>query len=154
MNAGFAERVRQQMGRLQSRSLEAIEAEVAEKRAAWVRQRRPDLPGSGLSPRQAYELLFFAYMGLSPDDLPVESETEAKIVWRSQNPCPTLEACRALGLDTRKVCREAYERSTQAFFDQIDPHLRFGRSYEVIRPYAPYCLEWIERLEPGSSEVD
>jgi tRNA(adenine34) deaminase len=143
MNGIFETKVQEQVERLQTHSLENIQAEVAEKRTAWVRDHRPDLIGQTLTPRQAYELLFFEYMGLSAVDLPIDAETERKIVWRSQNPCPTLEACQALHMDTRRVCREAYEGSTQAFLSQIDPRLRFGRSYDLIRPYSSYCLEWI-----------
>jgi tRNA(adenine34) deaminase len=91
--------------------------------------------------------LFFDYMGLSPTDLPIVSETETEIVWQSINPCPTLEAVKSLQLDTRIVCRAAYEKSTQAFVSQIDPQLRFLRSYEEIRPYADHCLERIARVD-------
>jgi tRNA(Arg) A34 adenosine deaminase TadA len=86
-------------------------------------------------------------MGLSPDDLPIVSETDTEIVWQSANPCPTLEAVKALGLDTRTVCRAAYEKSTQAFVSQIDPQLRFLRSYEEIRPHADHCREMIVRVD-------
>jgi guanine deaminase len=115
---------------------------------AWFQQRdqiavRFDHP----SPREAFDLLFFDYMGLSPDDLPIVSETETEIVWQSANPCPTLEAVKALGLDTRTVCRATTEKSTQAFVSQIDPQLRFLRSYETIRPYADHCREMIVRVD-------
>jgi tRNA(Arg) A34 adenosine deaminase TadA len=86
-------------------------------------------------------------MELSPDDLPIVSESETEIVWQSANPCPTLEAVKALGLDTRTVCRATTEKSTQAFLSQIDPQLRFLRSYEEIRPYATHCREMIVRVD-------
>jgi tRNA(adenine34) deaminase len=86
-------------------------------------------------------------MGLLPADLVVVKETDQEIVWLSQNRCPTLAACLELGLDTRFVCREINERSTQAFVERLNPHLRFGRSYEEIRPYTEYCKEWITREE-------
>ncbi len=89
------------------------------------------------------QLLFFEYMGLNREVLPVTAESE--IAWLSRNPCPTLEACKRLGLDTREVCR-AYEKSTQAFLSQLDPTLRFVRSYKEIRPRAGHCLERIVRL--------
>ena len=86
-------------------------------------------------------------MGLSPADLEIVRETDTEIAWLSKNDCPTLEACQELGLDTRQVCRAAYEKSTQAFLSQIDPQLRFLRSYTEIRPYAPHCLERIVRVD-------
>ncbi len=45
------------------------------------------------------------------------------------------------------MCRAAYEKSTQAFVSQLDPQLRFLRSYAEIRPYAGYCRESIVRVD-------
>jgi tRNA(adenine34) deaminase len=144
----FASKVQRQIERLQQCSYHAIEAEVAQKRLAWLHQLDRIIPRLDRStPRQAFELLFFDYLGLSPADLPIVAETETEIVWQSINPCPTLEAVKSLQLDTRIVCRAAYEKSTQAFVSQIDPQLRFLRSYEEIRPYADHCLERIVRMD-------
>jgi tRNA(Arg) A34 adenosine deaminase TadA len=103
-----------------------------------------------MSPRQAYELLFFDYMGLSPDQLPVVEESDSRITWLSANPCPTLEACARLGLDTRTVCRSIYEKPTQVFLSRLDPGLRFVRDYSTIRPQATHCRESIVRLDLDS----
>jgi hypothetical protein len=70
--------------------------------------------------------------------------TQKRIVMRWWNPCPTLEACNKLGLDTREVCKKAYEKPVQEFLKQINPRLRFGRNYESIRPHAACCEEIIE----------
>lgn len=124
-----------------------LERRVADKREAWF-----DTPAGqacvrgAVTPRQAFETLFFDYMGLSPDDLPVVHESQDAIEWQSKNPCPTLEACLRAGLDTRKVCRDVYERPTQRFLSMLDPQLRFLRDYTVIRPHAPYCRERIVRV--------
>jgi tRNA(adenine34) deaminase len=147
MTEDFGSQVRRQIERLETCSCQVIERQVAEKRIAWYRQNHPgDHCGCPL-PRKAYELLFFEYMGLSEDELPIVSETEAEIVWLSLNQCPTLEACKALGLDTRRVCREAYEKSTQALVSQLDPRLRFLRSYTEIRPHSDHCREMIVRVD-------
>src|SRR5512135_3276796 len=98
MPTPFEIKVNKQIARLQNSSLPAIEAEVARKRAAWFLGRPELKKQAGLSPhsaqpyrvRQAYELLFFDYMGLSAADLPVIKETPDEIVWQSRNPCPTL----------------------------------------------------------------
>ena len=148
MTDDFTSRVQWQIERLQECSYQAIEAEVTQKRLTWLQQHehvvaRFDHP----SPRQAFNLLFFDYMGLSPSDLLVVSETESEIVWQSANPCMTLEAVKSLGLDTRLICRTAYEKSTQAFVSRLDPQLRFLRSYEEIRPHARHCREMIVRVD-------
>jgi tRNA(Arg) A34 adenosine deaminase TadA len=147
MNADFEMKTREQIGRLKSTALHQIEAEVAQKRIKWfqnVSLEANDLP---VSPRRAYDVLFFDYMGLDEEELPIVTENEREIVWLSKNPCPTLEACKALELDTRRVCRGAYEKSTQVLVSQLDPELRFQRSYQDIRPYSPSCREMIIRTD-------
>jgi tRNA(Arg) A34 adenosine deaminase TadA len=148
MTEDFQSLVDKQTERLKRSTWREIEREVAQKRIAWVTQNPPE--GGRLdhpSPRQAFETLFFEYMGLPAKNLLVTSETDTEIVWSSLNPCPTLEACLRLGLDTRQVCRGAYEKSTQAFLSQLDPQLRFVRSYAEIRPYSEHCQESIIRVD-------
>jgi tRNA(adenine34) deaminase len=148
----FERRVQTQVERLRSKSLRAIEAEVTAKRLDWFDRHADRYAGRWdadhpPSPRDAFELLFFDYMGLSADEVPILSESPTEIVWASANPCDTLEACARLGLDTRVVCRAAYERSTQALISRLDPQLRFLRSYQTIRPHADHCEERIVRLD-------
>ena len=147
MQEEFELKVEQQVARLKQHSCREIESEVAQKRIEWLRQnRRAAGHGESPSPRRAFELLFMDYMALSADELPIISETATEIVWRSLNACPTLEAAKRLRLDTRQICRAAYEKSTQAFLSQLDPQLRFLRSYEEIRPYSKHCREMIVRV--------
>lgn len=84
---------------------------------------------------------------LNPDEVPVVEKTEKKIVYRSYNFCPVLEACKALNLDTRKICKLVYEEPTQIFLSKLNPRLKFKRNYKRIRPYADYCEETIELEE-------
>jgi tRNA(Arg) A34 adenosine deaminase TadA len=148
----FERRVQTQVERLESKPFRVIEAEVTEKRLGWFEQHAEQYAGrwgadQPPSPRDAFEMLFFDYMGLTEDEVPVISESPTEIVWASANPCDTLEACGRLGLDTRDVCRAVYERSTQALISRLDPQLRFLRSYQTIRPHADICEERIVRLD-------
>jgi tRNA(adenine34) deaminase len=144
----FDERVRRTIEQLQHESFRAIASDITRNRMAWLDHALPEKPGyDQFTPRQAYELLFFENMGLTRDDLPVVSESPKEIVWLSRNRCTLLEACIALGLDTRKVCRPVNEKATQAFLSRINPQLRFHRSYEEIRPYAAHCREKIVRTD-------
>jgi tRNA(adenine34) deaminase len=144
----FESKVRQQIERLKTYPCATLERQVAEKRIAWFRQNHPDAGRLGPpTPRSAYVLLFMDYMGLSEEELPIVAESEAEIEWLSLNPCPTLEACNALGLDTRQVCRSVYEKSTQALVSQLDPQLRFLRNYVEIRSYSDHCREKIVRVD-------
>jgi len=144
----FAEKVSRTIAQLQHESYQAMAAEITVKRLAWLDRVLPGLPAQTIwTPQQAFELLFFAQMGLEPGDLPVVSESPTEIVWLSTNRCPLLDACLALGLDTRRVCRPVNEKATQAFLSRLDPQLRFHRSYREIRPHAPFCRERIMRLD-------
>jgi tRNA(adenine34) deaminase len=147
----FEELVQQQTDRLKNKSLREIEQAVTEKRLNWWVNHPYLKTVEPVSPRYAFECLFFDYMGLKKDDLPILSESETQITWASMNPCPTLEACGRLKLDTRTVCRQAYEKSTQAFISQLDPGLRFVRSYSEIRPHASICRESIVRIDLEAS---
>lgn len=144
MEENFESKVERTVERLKLNSPPQMEREVAQKRIAWFAHRRPPADHHERpTPRQAFECLFFEYMGLSEAELPVLSETSTEIVWHSLNPCPTLEAAMRLRLDTRQICRDVYEKSTQALVSQLDPQLRFLRNYAKIRPHTHYCEEKI-----------
>lgn len=124
-----------------------IHEEQKAKRLAWWGENKEKILSrlSGLSPvRQAYQMVLFEYMGLDPEDVPVVYEDARKIVWRSFNFCPVLEACKELGMDTREVCKGGYEESVQDLVSQLNPRLRFSRNYENLRPHGEYCEETIE----------
>ena len=142
----FEEKVQRTIRCLTQDGMSAMARDIIQRRLAWLNEHMPE-DRFQVSPRQAYELLFFDQMALPPAELQVVSETAHEIVWLSTNRCPLLEACQALRLDTRTVCRPVNERATQAFLSRIDPRLRFHRSYEEIRPHAGHCREWIVRLD-------
>ncbi|MBM4457321.1 MAG: GNAT family N-acetyltransferase [Chloroflexi bacterium] len=126
-------------------------ADRVDKWLAWWEANRQRLDLRGPLPRQAYTLVLLDYMGLDPREVPVVYEDDRAIIWRSANFCPTLEACRRLGLDTRIVCCSATEAAVQALVARLDPRLRFSRSYAAgLRPYADYCEEQITLLDGGA----
>ena len=151
MNDSFSIKVQEQVQLLKSTPLQEIDDNRVQKRIGWIEQH--PLSGEVITPRRAFDLLFFDYMGLNPEDLQVVEETETHIEWLSFNPCPTLDACLQLGLDTRQVCHAISEKSTQAFLTKLDPRLRFVRTYTELRPYSPHCRERIEMVaEPIEKE--
>jgi len=102
MDGDFEDRVQRRMAELAEGTFGTLETSTCAKRLAWCTD---NLSGGARqwSPREAFELLFFSYMGLPRTDLPVREETGERISWESRNPCPTLEACLRLGLDTRRA---------------------------------------------------
>jgi hypothetical protein len=129
-------------------ALAGLEECVLAKRRGWV-ENHPGLFAAGGDPvMQGYRMFYEHYLGLStPRDGEVMESSENRITVRWRNRCPTLEACQQLGLDTRVVCRLAYERPVQMMLEQIDPRLRFVRNYAAIRPHADACEETIELVE-------
>jgi len=132
-------------GKLKTLEYGVIEEETIKKRLKWLEDRK--YATRDYTPREVFNILFFEYMGLNEEDLPVLSEDNDVIVWSSKNPCPTLEACKELGLDTRKVCKEIYEKPVRFFVSRLNPKLGFMRSYDEIRPYSHHCKEWIFRID-------
>jgi len=89
-----------------------------------------------------YRLLLKRF-NTTEEEVPIVERSDRKIVFHSGNFCPTLEACKILGLDTRAICKKLNESSTDTLIKLIDPQLRFSRNYEKLRPYTEYCEEMI-----------
>ena len=92
-------------------------------------------------------LLLLERFGISPKEAPITEKTNKNIVFHSMNFCPTLVACRILGLDTRYICKKLNEISTDTLLKQIDSRLNFSRNYKNLRPYSEYCEEMISLSE-------
>ena len=123
--------------------------QTAARRLEWYRREKPNLRlGGGDAAQQGYRLLLLK-LGISESEAPIVRQDKGVVVFHSTNFCPTLEACRILGLDTRWVCRLYNEGATDQLIRQIDPGLRFSRNYELIRPHSGYCEERIEYRQEG-----
>ena len=121
----------------------AYNLETTEKRVQWFNS----AGGRGVSSgtdlvRNGYELLL-KKLGIIETEAPIFQKTENQIVFHSINKCPTLEACKILQLDTRRVCRLSNEGATNSLLRQFDQRLSFSRNYERLRPYSEYCEEII-----------
>jgi hypothetical protein len=125
-------------------ALGCLERCVVEKRLAWLDKNLGTLQRTGNPLLDGYTAFYEVYLGVSiPEHGEIVEATDRSLVTRWWNPCPTLEACRRLGLDTREICQKVYHAPVQVFLAQIDPRLRFARNYAALRPYAPYCEEII-----------
>jgi tRNA(Arg) A34 adenosine deaminase TadA len=142
------EKVLKKIAELSEIDFKSLEKKAVEKRIEWIVNKQKNvIRGNSVSPREAFDLFFFDYLGLSRGDIKVVAEDETCIEWLSYNYCDTLEACKSLGLESKKVCRKIYEKSTQAFFSALDSRLRFHRSYKEIRPNTEYCREWLKKID-------
>jgi hypothetical protein len=147
MNDEFCERsVQKEIERLRladKAALCILNEDAVQRRTAWFEENkhRFDFISNDLLD-SAYRLLL-ARFDIAADQAPIAFKNDQKIIFHSQNFCPTLEACKILGLDTRFVCRHLNEDATNRLVQQIDPRLRFSRNYEKLRPYVAYCEEMI-----------
>ncbi len=115
-----------------------------EKRTAWLKANFVEIQQGNDPVTAGYQWFYEKYLKVSvPRDGEIVEQTEKRLVMRWWNPCPTLEACKKLGLDTREICQKAYHKPVQEFLKQIHPGLRFERNYERLRPQAAYCEEII-----------
>jgi len=142
--------VREQMDWLRDANEGAIRdkaAQITDQRLAWCRANQSLLSAeTGDVVGSAYNLLLHK-LNLTPEDAPILDRSSTHLRFASRNFCPTLEACRILGLDTRVVCRILTEGPTNEFLRQMHPGLRFERNYETLRPHGDYCDETILLVE-------
>jgi hypothetical protein len=131
------------------KALSCFEQCVIEKRVLWLERNEQSLEKTGNPLLDGYKAFYERYLGLSiPRDGEIIEATERRMVFRWWNKCPTLEACVACGLDTRKVCKVVYHQPVQIILSRIDARLRFERNYDALRPHTEYCEESIELDEP------
>jgi hypothetical protein len=130
------------------RALAYLEQCVVEKRTAWLKANLGGVKNGDDPVMDGYRWFYEKYLGVSvPKDGEIVERTGKRLVMHWWNPCPTLEACKKLGLDTREVCKKAYQKPVQEFLKYINPKLRFDRNYECVRPHAAYCEEIIELVD-------
>ena len=123
-----------------------IEKELIEKREKWYEQNKKFLKLKGSDVEKAYRLILMKIC-INPKEAPIVKKTKNRIVFHSWNFCPTLEACKILGLNTKKICRTVFEKPTDKLVKKINSKLKFTRNYSKIRPFTDYCEESIELIE-------
>ena len=129
-------------------ALAYLEQCVIEKRLAWLKANHNEAQNEDDPIMDGYRWFYEKYLGVSvPKDGEIIERSQKRLVMRWRHSCPTLEACKKLGLDTREICRKAYQKPVQEFLKHINPRLRFDRNYESIRPQAAYCEEIIELVD-------
>lgn len=120
--------------------LEAIGAEIKEKRIQWFHEN--SIPAETDVLMNGYRVLL-SKLGIDGTDAPIVEKSRDKIVFHSMNYCPTLEACILLGYDTRVVCKHMLEDATNCLVGLVNEQLVFTRNYEKMRPYYDFCEEMI-----------
>jgi len=149
----ISERYTAQIGRWVSllrdadeKRLIAIRDALSIRRLQWVEENKEILSSLQGDPlEKAYRIILYK-IGIEEHEAPVAFRDETRLVFHSKNSCPTLTACMALGLDTRRICRIVLEIPTDLLVKRVDENLAFGRNYDLIRPESPYCEEIISYM--------
>ena len=129
-------------------ALAYLERCVTKKRLSRLKANHGEIQNEDDPVNNGYTWFYEKYLGVSvPKDGEIIERSQKRLVMRWRHSCPTLEACKKLGLDTREICRKAYQKPVQEFLKHINPRLRFDRNYESIRPQAAYCEEIIELVD-------
>lgn len=142
----YREDVRKEIERLRNADdciLEELNEDSIRRRTDWYHENKSRFSFISGDPLHSGYRLLLERFRIAPDEAPIVKETEKGFVFHSMNFCPTLEACRILGLDTRYVCRKMNENSTDVLLKQLDKRLCFSRNYDKLRPYSEYCEEMI-----------
>lgn len=123
--------------------LEFYNQDSINRRLKWFQERKStfDFISNNLLD-SAYKLLLRRF-NIDSSEAQMVKKSDSYIVFHSKNFCPTLEACKILGYDTRYICRYYNESSTDTLIKKIDSRLKFVRNYEKIRPYSNFCEEMI-----------
>lgn len=129
-----------------ARALKVLENRVNEMVLEWCERNKEKLVSKEPLIDHAFKVYYFDHLGLKPEHVEVVEKTKNRVICRWRCSCQVLEACKMLKLDTRIVCREAFEKPANTLLKQINPRLCFGRNYDKIRPYAEFCEEIIEIL--------
>lgn len=124
--------------------------ELTERRIKWFNKNRRLMESRDQDPLLAAYRIFLNKLEITEAEASIISRDSRRIVIHSTNFCPTLEACKILGLDTRWVCKILTESPTTELIRQVDPRLRFARNYDKLRPYGEFCEEMfiLERTGP------
>jgi tRNA(Arg) A34 adenosine deaminase TadA len=125
------------------KKLTEMNTESANKRVKWFEENRKQFSFLNEDPLMSGYKLLLKRFNIIEDQAPIATKSDQQIVFHSKNFCPTLEACKILGLDTRKICKKLNENSTERLLKQIDRNLHFSRNYDKLRPNTSYCEEII-----------
>jgi tRNA(adenine34) deaminase len=124
--------------------LQELNLESANRRVQWFKEKQATFSFKNEDPLCLGYKLLLKRFNITEQQAPISIKSESQLVFHSQNFCPTLEACKILGLDTRIICKKLNENATDALIKQIDPRLEFSRNYDKLRPYTEYCEEMIK----------
>ena len=131
-----------------------LNKKLTEDRIQWFRENRDHLPFlQGELIDQGYELLLELNNSVYKM-IPVTHREKNKIIIHWGAFCPTLEACKILNLDTKRVCRRLLCGVNDTLFKVLDPRLSHGINYDVLRPRYPYCEEYISFDDTGEGAAE
>lgn len=142
----YSDAVRKEIKRLRGideKGLARMADELTAKRKKWITKNKKKIDKLTGDPLDIAYKVFLEKLSITVEEAPIKERKENEIIIHSKNFCPTLEACKILGLDTKVICAAVSEKPTDLFLKEINPRLMFTRNYEKLRPRNGYCEEII-----------
>jgi tRNA(Arg) A34 adenosine deaminase TadA len=125
------------------KKLKLLAHDLTEKRLKWFSKNCSSVTGLNKDVIDAGYRVVLKKLGITQDQAEIAIRDDKSLILHSKNFCPTFEAYKILGLDTRFVCRHLTEQPTTKLLRKVNPRLRFTRNYDKLRPYSNYCEEMI-----------
>ena len=145
-NILYRKDVRSEIKRLRNVTIEKLNdynTDSIRRRLDWFKEKRSTFSFINHNLLDSAYNLLLCRMNIDSSKAQIIDRTDHRIVFRSRNFCPTLEACKILNYDTRYICKNYNENATDVLIKQIDHRLKFDRNYDKLRPYSDYCEEMI-----------
>ena len=110
----------------------------------WFEENKKNLKLTGKPLQDAYTLMVERLRIL--DDAEIYMEGDKSLTFRTVKPCPVHEACKILGIDSKRICKAVCENSASEFLKHVDPRLNFTIQHKKDGP-EEYAIETIELKE-------
>jgi len=103
----------------QVRALKVLENRINEMVLEWCEENKEKLVSKEPLIDYAFKVYYFDHLGLKSKDVEVVERTKNRVICRWRSACEVLEACKMFKLDTRIVCREAFEKPANTLLEKI-----------------------------------
>ena len=126
------------------KALEILKKNIVDRRVRWFEENKKKLKLTGKSLQDAYNIMVERLKIL--DDAEIYMSGDKSITFKTVKPCPVHEACKILGIDSKRICKAVCENSATEFLKKIDPKLNFVIEHKKDGP-EEYTVETIELKE-------
>jgi len=123
------------------RALNLLKDNIVERRLRWYEKNKKNLKISENPVDNAYNIMTERLKII--DDADIYIRGDRSMTFRTSKPCPVHEACKILGMDSKRICKAVCEGSANDFLQKLDPKIRFTIDHKKKGP-EEFTIETIE----------